>query len=467
MPVKIFSHYIQLPVVVLAIIEGALLIAAVYIGVFVRFPDNPGVVGPVYIRPLVFASVVLVCMVAMGLYQTHDRSDRLGLVGIVIRLGASFVLSWVALAAIYYLAPEDWRLHLGRGSLAVTYLAGFALLGTARLIFYSVVGDSFFKPRVLIYGAGEKAANVITMTGSQGPQNSEIVGFVQSAGDIATRVAEEDVVRLDRHLSQYAVAEQVDEIVVAIDDRRKGLPVQELLECKLNGIRVSDALTYFERETGKVKLDLLYPSWMIFSEGFAGNRLESVTGRIFDIVASLLLLLATWPIMLLTALAVVIDDGFPILYRQARVGYKGELFDVLKFRSMRNDAEKDGVAVWAARDDDRVTRVGRVIRKFRFDELPQIINVLRGDMAFVGPRPERPDFVDQLSERIPYYRERHCVKPGITGWAQLRYEYGASQADALEKLQYDLYYVKNRSLLLDLMILLQTAEVVLWRSGAR
>ncbi|MDH3590100.1 MAG: TIGR03013 family PEP-CTERM/XrtA system glycosyltransferase, partial [Gammaproteobacteria bacterium] len=238
-------------------------------------------------------------------------------------------------------------------------------------------------------------------------------------------------------------------------------------DCKLNGIRVSDVLTYFERETGKVKLDLLYPSWMIFSEGFARNRLQTISERVFDIVASVILLLITWPIMLLVAFAVILDDGFPILYRQERVGFQGHLFEVLKFRSMHVDAEKDGVPQWAASDDERVTRVGRIIRKFRFDELPQIINVLRGDMSFVGPRPERPDFVDQLSQRIPYYRERHCVKPGITGWAQLKYEYGASQQDALEKLQYDLYYVKNHTLLLDLMILLQTAEVVLWRTGAR
>ncbi len=464
MPVKIFSHYVQLPVVVLAAIEGALLIAAVYVGVWVRFSGNMEIVGPIYMRPLVFAVVVIVCMVAMGLYQTRARADSLGIFGVVIRLGASFVLSVVALAALYYLAPG---LYLGRGALAVTYLTGFALLTVARLIFYSVVGDNFFKPRVLIYGAGEKAANMIDKTGSAGPQNSELVGFVRSAGDVAVRVDENLVIDLPSRLSVYAVNELVDEIVVAIDDRRKGLPVQELLECKLNGVRVSDALTYFERETGKVKLDLLYPSWMIFSDGFVGNRWQSITGRIFDVVASVALLLVTWPIMLLVASMIVIDDGFPVLYRQARVGFKGEVFDVLKFRSMRKDAEKDGVARWAKHNDDRVTRVGRIIRKFRVDELPQIINVLRGDMRFVGPRPERPDFVDQLSQRIPYYRERHCVKPGITGWAQLRYEYGASQADALEKLQYDLYYVKNRSLLLDMMILLQTAEVVLWRSGAR
>ncbi|NND58799.1 MAG: TIGR03013 family PEP-CTERM/XrtA system glycosyltransferase [Gammaproteobacteria bacterium] len=466
MPVRIFSHYVQLPIVILGAIEILLLIGSLYFGAWVRFAgDTLTVVGPPWFRPLVFASVVIVCMVAMGLYQTREGRHRLGLIGIAIRLGASFVLSVVGLAAIFYLAPG---LYLGRGSLSITFMAAFASLFTARFVFYTAVGDTFFKPRVLIYGAGEKAANLLATTvGNEPRRNSNLVGFVRSDGDIATRVSADKVIDCHDRLSVFAVTNDVDEIVVAIDDRRKGLPVQELLECKLNGVKVSDALTFFERETGKVKLDLLYPSWMIFSEGFAGNRLQSVLGRAFDILASLALLLVTWPIMVLVAIAIVIDDGLPILYRQARVGFRGEPFQVLKFRSMHTDAEKDGVARWASADDNRITRVGRVIRKFRFDELPQIFNVLRGDMRFVGPRPERPDFVDELSQRIPYYRERHCVKPGITGWAQLRYEYGASHADALEKLQYDLYYVKNRTLLLDMMILLQTAEVILWRSGAR
>lgn len=464
MSIRIFRHYVQLPIVVLAVVELCLLVASVYVGAWVRFPDNAAIVGAVYTRPLLFAAVVLVCMVAMGLYQTREGRHKVALTGIIIRLGASLVLSVVALAALFYLAPG---LYLGRGSLAITYATAFVALCAARLVFYQSVGESYFKPRVLVYGAGEKAANLISMTGASGPKNSRLLGFVLSAGDVATRVDPEKVVTLQGRLSAFAVENNVDEIVVAIDDRRKGLPVQELLECKLSGIKVCDALTYVERETGKLKIDLLYPSWVIFSEGFTGNRTQAIIGRIFDILASMALLLLAWPIMVLVAVAILIDDGLPVIYRQPRVGFRGAHFDVLKFRSMRTDAEEDGVARWAAANDDRITRVGRIIRKFRLDELPQLINVLRGDMRFVGPRPERPDFVSRLSQQIPYYRERHCVKPGITGWAQLRYEYGASEQDALEKLQYDLYYVKNRSLLFDLMILLQTAEIVLWRSGAR
>lgn len=461
MPVRIFKHYVQLPVLVLAALEGLVLVGAVYVGAWVRFSGNIQAVGAPFIKPLVFAAVVMVSMIAMGLYQTRAYPQR---VSVLIRLAASFVLAAVLLVLLFYLLPG---LYLGRGALVGSFVTGFIGVSAIRLMFYSVVGESFFRPRVLVYGAGEKAVNLITLTGSADMRRSNVVGFIRSKGDIETRIEPDRIVDYPNRLVDFARAQEIDEIVVAIDDRRRGLPIQELLDCKLGGIQVSDALTYFERETGKVKLDLLYPSWMIFSEGFNKNRLLSISERAFDIAASLALLLVTWPLMLLVALAIVIDDGFPVLYRQARVGFQGRIFDVMKFRSMRVDAEKDGVAKWAEANDRRVTRVGRIIRKFRFDELPQIINVLRGDMSFVGPRPERPDFVDQLSQRIPYYRERHCVKPGITGWAQLKYEYGASQQDALEKLQYDLYYVKNRTLLLDMMILLQTAEVVLWRTGAR
>lgn len=462
MPVRIFRQYVRLPVLILAAIESLVLILAVYVGVWIRFPASGGdIVGPIYTIPAVFAAVVMVSMIAMGLYQARSYPQK---VGMLIKLMASFLLAAVQLVLLFYLFPS---LHLGRGALAIAFLFGFLSLSMIRLLFYSVVGESFFRPRVLVYGAGEKAMNLINVTGSPDARQSDVVGFVRSRGDMETRIEPESIVEYPHRLVDFVLQNRIDEVVVAIDDRRRGLPVQELLDCKLSGVRVSDALTYFERETGKVKLDLLYPSWMIFSEGFTRNRLLSIAERVFDVFASVLLLLVTWPLMTLVALAILLDDGLPILYRQERVGFQGRLFQVLKFRSMQVDAEKDGVAKWAEKHDQRVTRVGRVIRKFRFDELPQIINVLRGDMSFVGPRPERPDFVDQLSQRIPYYRERHCVKPGITGWAQLKYEYGASQQDALEKLQYDLYYVKNHTLLLDMMILLQTAEVVLWRTGAR
>jgi len=270
-------------------------------------------------------------------------------------------------------------------------------------------------------------------------------------------------------LYTWASENEVDEIVVAMDDRRRGFPMHEFLECRLAGIEILELASFLERETGKVRLDILNPSWIIFGEGFRASFIQRALERAFDVAASLGLLLVSAPFMLAVILAIWFEDGprAPVLYRQRRVGRYGAEFDVLKFRSMSVDAEQGGKAMWAVRGDPRVTRVGAVIRKMRLDELPQLVNVLRGDMSFVGPRPERPEFVHEFEERIPYYRERHTVKPGITGWAQLCYPYGSSERDAIEKLQYDLYYVKNRSVLFDLVILIQTVEVVLWGKGAR
>ena len=244
--------------------------------------------------------------------------------------------------------------------------------------------------------------------------------------------------------------------------------MHELLECRLSGIDVLELPSFLERETGKVRLDVLNPSWIIFGEGFRASSWQHVLARGFDLLVSFSLLAVTLPVMGLAILAIKLEDGLgaPVFYRQKRVGRHGQVFDVLKLRSMSIDAEKNG-AQYATTDDPRVTRVGSILRKARIDELPQLINVLKGEMSFVGPRPERPEFVCELEQRIPYYRERHTVKPGITGWAQLCYPYGSSEKDTIEKLQYDLYYVKNRSLHLDLAILVQPVAVVLWGKGAR
>jgi sugar transferase (PEP-CTERM system associated) len=254
-----------------------------------------------------------------------------------------------------------------------------------------------------------------------------------------------------------------------MDDRRRAFPVRDLLECRLAGIDVIDLLTFLERETGRVRIDVLNPSWLIFGKGFRRGSLRRFSSSLLDVFASVVLLVVSLPVMLATIIAIKAEDGWraPVFYRQERVGLWGRSFHLLKFRSMRIDAEANGEAQWAQKQDPRVTRVGAAIRKLRIDELPQILNVLRGDMCFVGPRPERPQFVESLAERIPYYTQRHCVKPGITGWAQLCYPYGSSQQDATEKLQYDLYYIKNSGFLLDLSILVQTAEVVIFGKGAR
>jgi sugar transferase (PEP-CTERM system associated) len=382
-----------------------------------------------------------------------------------MRIATSVIASTAGVALVFYAFPN---LHLGRGLLA--YVALFALLAISivRLIFARLVDENIFKRRVLVYGCGRQALSISQLRRRTDQRGFSIVGYVRPEGD-RELVPSERLMIAPQSLLELARDQRVDEIVVAMDDRRRAFPVQELLECRLGGIDVNDLVSFLERETGKVRLDVLNPSWMIFSDGFRRDPLRLFSERAFDLFASLTLLAITWPVMLLAALAIKIEDGWsaPVLYRQKRVGLESRVFDVLKFRSMRIDAEKDGQARWAQKGDDRVTRIGAIIRKVRIDELPQILNVLKGDMSFVGPRPERPEFVADLNEKIPYYRERHCVKPGITGWAQLCYPYGSSEHDAAEKLQYDLYYVKNHSLLFDLMILLQTAEVVLWGKGGR
>ncbi len=455
---KLLRHYVNLPILLLGILEFLILCAsAAFASSYGKLSDVPAVTC------LIYGSVGALSFVSMGLYRVRSTQRTLGM---MLRVAVGLFLAMLALVLIFFVVPSQ---AMGRRELAQALLTSLLLVALVRIAFYRLVGEDLFKRRVLVFGAGRKAASLLSMPHRYDMRGFLLLGFV-APPKIGREVDESRILDLNgESLLDFARAHDVDEIVVAIDDRRNAFPVQELLDCKLRGIEVTDAITFFERETGKVKLDLLYPSWMIFSEGFSRNLVHSRLQRVFDLLASTALLAVTWPIMLVTALAIWAESGFrdPVFYRQVRVGFEGRDFEVLKFRSMTMNAESEGKPVWARENDQRVTRVGGFIRKYRIDELPQIFNVLRGEMSFVGPRPERPSFVDELSRQIPYYRERHFVKPGITGWAQLCYRYGSSTEDALEKLQYDLYYLKHRSVMFDLMILLQTAEVVLLRQGSR
>ena len=413
-------------------------------------------------RSLVFAVMLLLGLAALGQYQTHMRATWFGLLA---RQGVGFVLGGLGLVVAYYVVPQA---YVGRGVLGIGLVIGFIAVTALRALFLRLVEVESFKRRVLILGAGVRASQIHSrMRRRSDRRGFTVVGFVPRAGEQLV-VPVEQVLTADT-LFELVEREQVDEVVVGVDDRRGGLPMEELLECRQHGVAVTDLTTFFERESGRVQLSLTDPSWLVFSGGFNVTPLRQLSKRCFDLGIAALVLLLTWPFMLLVALAIRIESGAgqPIFYLQERVGVRGKSFRLAKFRSMRTDAEIDGVARWASKNDDRVTRVGRFIRKVRLDELPQLWNVLKGEMSFIGPRPERPQFVADLATKIRYYNLRHCLKPGLAGWAQLRYPYGASDEDAAEKLKYDLYYVKNHNLLFDLLILIQTIEVVLFSRGAR
>ena len=467
MTIRIFQHYWQLPLALLAILEGTIFLAAMhYTAPFTLSGPVPPSQHPAPWVPhsLLFAGIMFVSMAAMGLYNSRQRAR---LAGLLSRVAASMLGGAMVIAVIVYLLPV---LRIGRGALLLSTLVSFGAVAVVRIAFDLIVDEAVFKRRVLVYGAGRRAASIVRLRRRSDRRGFLIVGYVMADGDdLSTLRNHERLIQSDQDLLSYCQAQRIDEIVVAMDDRHRRFPMDQLLECRLEGVEINELVTFLERETGKVRLDILNPSWMIFAEGFRQGRAHGIFERLFDVVASFVMLAATAPVMLLTAAAIKISDGWraPIFYRQIRVGQYGKPFKLLKFRSMREDAEREGKAQWAQKNDSRITRVGSFIRTTRIDELPQILNVLRGEMSFVGPRPERPEFVEQLNETIPYYRERHSIKPGITGWAQLCYPYGSSEQDAIEKLQYDLYYVKNHSLIFYIAILVQTVEVIVWGKGAR
>jgi len=460
---RIFRHYVSVKLALLAVLEASLFVAAVRLGLaFDLYQSAPAATIASQLMPTaVFGIAVLIVFNVAGLYSQDLWKD------------ANFVRVRLIAAAFFILAPLFLMgnlpplFSLETGGLAVTMFAVAGGVAAVRFAFYKCDNWMAFKPRVLVLGTGSRVAEFSDL--AQRNNRYQIVGYVpfQSAGE--HHVPESLIRPLAHGESLLSLVKKlgVHQIVIAVRDRRGTLPVKELVECKLQGVKVTELTTAFEREYRRLSLPSISASWVMLEEGFRQGKVRCVLKRLFDICVSLFILLLALPVLLVTAIAIVIESGFPILYRQERVGQRGRVFSMYKLRSMRTDAEGDGKPRWAAAKDDRTTRVGRIIRKLRIDELPQIVNVLKGEMSFVGPRPERPFFVDQLAEKIPYYAMRHTVKPGITGWAQVCYPYGASIEDTVEKLQYDLYYVKNHALFLDLCILFATVEVVFCGKGAR
>lgn len=460
--IRLFKHYIPHAVLLLGLFDFGLLIMAGELAWKLRAGQIGMAMGLFAARlPLLAGAgaVVLTAMIAVGVYGADSlRSMRFA----GARLLVAVSLGIIALTFIDFLVPGQtfWR-----STLAYAMGLSIVFLMLNRLIVGGILGANAFRRRVLVFGAGKRAQRLREL-GMRPESGFSIVGYIAMSD--GAQVVEEAIPRSAIHdLNRYVENLGVSEVVLALEERRNAIPMKDLLRIKTAGVHVNDFSSFMERETGRVDLDTVNPSWLIFSDGFSSGRaVSSVAKRLFDILASSILLLLTFPLILIFALLVKIDSRGPAFFRQTRVGLYGQTFELIKLRSMRIDAEKDG-AKWAQADDPRVTRVGRFIRKVRIDELPQTWSVLKGEMSFVGPRPERPEFVEDLDEKLPYYAERHMVKPGITGWAQINYPYGASIDDARQKLEYDLYYAKNYTPFLDLLILLQTLRVVLWHEGAR
>ncbi len=465
MRVRLFGHHLHWPLLILVVVELLGFWAAITVATALESGSPVFAAtehGPVLLRTVVFSASCSLSFLALGLYVTRQR---LGVFGVVLRVVVALLATVAVLLVVTFTIPQ-----LGFTPVALVLAAVLAMVSSLilRTLAVRLMNLEGFKKRVLVYGHSARMAAFSRMRRSSDRAGFYLVGVVHHPGDPAEPIGE-SVFETPNGLRALCTQLNIDELVVALQDRRQMLPVKELLECRVAGIAVTEFISFMERETGRIQLDLLSPAWMIFGEGFRRDSLRLFTARALDFVASGLLLLAASPIMLLAAAAIWLEDGRKsggIFYRQNRVGFEGRIFALTKFRSMRADAEAGG-AQWAKANDPRVTRVGAFMRKTRIDELPQLLNVLRGHMGFVGPRPERPEFVTQLEEKIPYYGYRHTVKPGLTGWAQISYPYGSSIEDAKQKLQYDLYYVKNHNLLFDLTILIQTVEVVLMGKGAR
>lgn len=466
----LFGHYIRRSILLLMGVEAGLLFFFLALLLPVQY-DLQGLDAAAFqfkLELLVVVALMTLSMVLFGLYDAQQIVMRDGMLMVVLRI----VVALAIVAGISLLLIEllpDLELEQ-RTLLSGLTLSGLVLIGE-RWLYHRVVRSPHFKRRVLVLGVGSRAAYVAELQGERCVEELPytVVGFLdlEQSGAVDVSVAQVIYRTGEESILDLARSWEVDELVVAVRDRRGKLPIRELLDCKLHEINVTDLSSFIERERRYINLDSLNTSWLVFGDGFRRDASQAFIKRSGDVLFSLVLLILSTPVMLLTTLAIKLESRGPVFYRQERVGRGNQPYWLYKFRSMREDAEKDGVPRWAQSNDDRITRVGGVIRKLRIDELPQLLNVLRGDMSLVGPRPERPLFTDQLSANIPYYNVRHSLRPGITGWSQVCYPYGASVEDARYKLQYDLYYLKNHNFFLDLLIIFRTVGVVSFGEGSR
>lgn len=465
--IRFRKHYLHIPYLALAALEFGVLYA-----IFSALGTLLSLAGVGYpsvdtnaLSATLFALILSCGTLAMGGYlaMVHESVSALFFRTLI----AYCFVGGIGLKLLYLVVPSA---NPGSTNLFWAVLLASLVVIVLRLVFLRIVDSEQVVRRVVIFGAGDFAASLL----EEYERNMRALG-VRIIGCIAENpdgaVAADKLLPTPSDLYQFCRQNRVSEIVIAQQERRRNegawLPVPDLMECKLRGIAITSGIDFYERELKKAKLDMVHPSWIVFSEGFKASKTRDVAKRSLDLLISLTLLVVMLPFVILTAVAVFLETGRPILYSQTRTGMLGKEFRIYKFRSMRQDAEKDGKARWASANDSRVTRVGAFIRNTRLDELPQIYNVIKGEMSIVGPRPERPEFVAELKDKIPFYDTRHYVKPGLMGWAQLKYPYGASVEDARGKLEYDLYYSKNHSLLMDFLIMIQTVEVILLGKGVR
>lgn len=463
--IRVLGQYIPFKTVILAITESALIIGSIVLAAWIRF-GNFADTSWYLSRPYAAAQVavtVVVCWICLYYNDLYDLQVVARRAELIVHLLQALGMTTLILACLYYLVPD---LALGRGVSALAAAVIFASLLMWRL---AVDASDFLRPvrRVLIAGTGATGIRLVRDILARPELNLKVVGFLDERGErIGESLVNPGIIGGVAQIADCVERERVDWVVLAFAERRGVMPTKDLLNLKLSGVQVEDAHTVYERMMGSVMLERLSPSWLFLSEGFRKDFLVTFAKRIVDVTVSFAALVLLSPLLPLIALAVFLESGSPVLFRQDRVGLRGRVFEILKFRSMRRDAEQRGPA-WAARGDARVTRVGRILRRYRVDELPQLLNILRGDMSLVGPRPERPEFVRLLGEEIPFYHERHTIRPGLTGWAQIKCPYGSSVEDAKAKLEYDLFYIKHLSPFLDLAILFRTIQVVLFARGSR
>jgi sugar transferase (PEP-CTERM system associated) len=465
---KIGGQKIPAGLLLLVAADFVVIVIGLCLGIVVRFASEG--FGPItaymvswqtFFRALL---VIVVCTISLYFNDLYDFRLLTTRIEILLRLFQAFGIACLTLAVCYFVAPD---LGFGRGIAALAALIIVSLTVGWRLVWSQKVHNLAPSERMLIMGTGATGISLARDILARPEMQLNIVGFLDEYGqNIGQPLVNPGIIGATADVESIVQAEKVDRVVISLKERRGLMPVRQLLHLKFAGVRVEDAHTFYERMTGRIVLEYLSPSWLILSDGFRKSPLLVWAKRMIDLVVSFVALIVCIPLFLVVALAILLESGSPVLYRQKRTGLQGKPFEMLKFRSMYNNAEEAGPQ-WAADGDHRITRVGRWIRKFRIDELPQVINVLRGEMSIVGPRPERPEFVSMLEEQIPFYGLRHFVRPGITGWAQIKYQYGATVEETKTKLEYDLFYVKHISIMLDLVTIFETAKVMLSGRGAK